>query len=403
MMRNTKACLWGVMWVAALASFASGWIMAVPTTTGKLSSPSSSRMRPNRIHFSRPQQHDDNDDKNAIQTNNPRDLYVLSWDGCLVDTVSWRTDQGLAICRQVWPDLEGLLADDDDCQWLYNKVRDLHHVLVLDPHYSPTVEYALLIRMLLEEQELDQGRSIGSRGKYGSKYHPTSSDAFSSAEDEPSFNRRQQRPLTVGEIAANWQESLREAVLIRYYQEEGQNPLDLLQKALATQDSTPNAINLLYPDDFNVLRDQCHSLLLMVPHESDLPFVEASLKDRVDYVICKGVDEAFTMPQQSLAVLCRTKHMVKDILECIPSQSSLTVLESSWPILQTHIRQFGDCVPRQTDRPQPCDVPQKLLRLSLWRSKHPNDQAAALMNAWTFCCENADWPKALLQPVTSSR
>ena len=357
---------------------------------------------------------DDNDKDNAVSGNSnrnapsPRHVHLVSWEGCLVDTVKWRTTQGLAICRHVWPDLEILLQNDDK-QWLYNKVRALHHVLQIDDaQYSPAVEYALLIRLLLEEQELDEGRSNGSRGKYGSKFHPA---AGAASMEEPSFNKRQQRPLTVGEIAANWQETLREAVFIRYYREEGKNPLDLLQKAVQEQydndKNVDNAPGLLDPDDVEVLRQRGGDYIVVVaPHESDLPALCTALQNVNHVVVCNSVEQALTLhdgDEDALPVLCRSKHLVRDVLQAMTTPgSSLSVFEYSWPTLQRHVPVFGDHVPRQPHRPQPCSVADRLLHLCLWRSSHPADQAAALMNAWTFCREQAAWPKVLQVPIVSS-
>jgi hypothetical protein len=121
----------------------------------------------------------------------------------------------------------------------------------------------------VEEQELDEGRSNGSKGKYASRFHPsapgdtalasTTTNTTSTASSRRSrsnsaaaiqrrrkdsvsdnFNgihrgQRKQRPLTVGEIAANWQETLREAVLTRYHQEDDpdeNHPIDQLHDAI---------------------------------------------------------------------------------------------------------------------------------------------------------------------------
>ena len=206
----------------------------------------------------------------------------------------------------------------------------------------------------------------------------------------------------MGEIAANWQDSLREAVLIRYYQEEGQNPLDLLQLAVNQRgDVTPRTLVWQNSKDTDVLRDNCDSIIVTAPHASDLAAVQASL-DAVHHAVCESVEEALSLPRDTLAVVCRGKQLVRETLEILPIESSVSVLESSWPVLQKNVLFFGDCVPRQTDRPQPCSVDGRNLQLSLWRSVHPNDQAAALMNAWTYCQEGAAWPNAL-QPVSTQR
>lgn len=89
---------------------------------------------------------------------------------------------------------------------------------------------------MLEEEELDQGRSNGSRGKCRRKCRPPAdSEAFNNDEFEPTLNPRRQRPLTAEEIGADWQDSILEAVLIRYYQGEKQNSLELLQRAVDSQ------------------------------------------------------------------------------------------------------------------------------------------------------------------------
>ena len=144
---SSKKNLW-LSCVIAFAAVAEGWLPTSPSRSTWQTKPSG---RETLRSSSRSDNNNYNND-NALA----KDLFLVSWEGCLVDTVQWRTDEGLSVCRKVWPDLEVLISDDDDAQWLYNKVRDLHHVLILDPQYRPTVEYALLIRMLLEEQELDQ-------------------------------------------------------------------------------------------------------------------------------------------------------------------------------------------------------------------------------------------------------
>jgi hypothetical protein len=292
------------------------------------------------------------------------------------------------------------LDDDNDLVWLYNKVRDLHHVLTLDPTYSPVVEYAVLVRMLLEEQELDQGQSNGSRGKYGSQYHPSAGDAFSEAPPQP----RRQRPLTVGEIAANWQESLFEAVLIRYYREEKQNPLDMLQEAIDQLEllstDMPDSL-FIQPGDLEVLRERSRSVIVVAPHVSDVPLVQETLRP-LNPMVCSSLSRALAI-ESGVAVLCQSKRLVREVLEALPPASSLFVLVASWPLLQASIPLFGDCVPRQPNTANRCSVSDRSLQLVLWRSRHPNDQAAATMNAWTSCLDpQQEWPAALVQASSSS-
>ena len=86
----------------------------------------------------------------------------------------------------------------------------------------------LLTRLLLEEQLLDGDRSNGRGGKYGGKFHPT----LSLEDNEPSKEGRSKvgsRPLTVGEIYANWKE-LRDVACMRYsYIEERSDGIPMMK------------------------------------------------------------------------------------------------------------------------------------------------------------------------------
>ena len=95
----------------------------------------------------------------------PSDLYLVSWDGCLVDTCPRNREYGLEAAYRVWPDLQ-VMTEGADLTWLMNKVEALQHVLApRDSSFHPAVEYGIAMRMLLEEQELDLGNSNGSKGR----------------------------------------------------------------------------------------------------------------------------------------------------------------------------------------------------------------------------------------------
>ena len=59
----------------------------------------------------------------------------------------------------------------------------------------------MLARLCLEEQLVDQDESTGSKGKYGSKYHPRESLGGGGGKAP---RGRGTRPLTRGELTANW-------------------------------------------------------------------------------------------------------------------------------------------------------------------------------------------------------
>ncbi len=98
-----------------------------------------------------------------------------------------------------------------------------------------TCDYALLARLLLEEQQLDQNKSVGKKGKYASKYHPRK-DSLSPQDCSTSSSGS--RPLTVGEIEVNWSDGacLSETLLTRY-NVNGKNPLNVLQTYIVQQES----------------------------------------------------------------------------------------------------------------------------------------------------------------------
>jgi len=361
----------------------------------------------------------------------PQDIFVIAWDGCLVSTTQRNIEWGLAAACQVWPELE-LLIEGADLTWLYNKLHALQHVLAPFEHqYHPAVEYGLAIRMLLEEQELDLGKSNGSKGKYGSKFHPSKEcQAFPKRTREINTKKRQQRPLTVGEISTNWRETLREAAWIRYAQEEerGVNPLDLLQECIAVlqQQDGDTTINgddendilpmNIGPDLAPILQhrrgDASSNIVVGVYHELDLAAAEESLL-RAGLQVDTFRD---TMPSfhdkesnDSAALICldNPRKTLRDLLQAAPEQSTLRVMESYWCTLQPLTPLFGDSIPRQQPPPPGmspdskamtgignCLEPNRQLQLCLceWPNHcHPNDMAAATMNPWTTTWSQEDF------------
>ena len=171
------------------------------------------------------------------------EIFLLSFDGTVAQTTEYRISVGIDLAFAAWPHLKDLAviasaeadpagtdSHNNQHEWLRNKMRALSHVLVSRPDVSLTCDYALLARLLMEEQELDGFRSNGSRGKYGSKFHPQTSSSSKST-DSSSPSTRQTRPLTVGEIASNWDKGgcIGETVLTKYHVNY-KNPLPMLQE-----------------------------------------------------------------------------------------------------------------------------------------------------------------------------
>ena len=163
---------------------------------------------------------------------------IASFDGVIAKTYESNACLAIETALETWPHLKKDLnfnpedvynPDDGRCSWLVNKMVALSHVT--NCHESDSV---LLARLILEEQLLDEGRSVGKTGKYSSKFHPSSSIHEESYEKERSQkSSRGARPLTVGEISSNWRDGamLVESLLTRY-NIGGSDPLPIIKDNL---------------------------------------------------------------------------------------------------------------------------------------------------------------------------
>ena len=163
----------------------------------------------------------------------PSDVFVLSYDGVIADTKQWRSNLAISAALNTWPQLaqHNLIGatGDQNRDWLINKLSALSDVTVTGEDGMMGCDAVLLARVLLEEQLLDEGRSNGCRGKYGSKFHPSSDSEEKQQQQQQQQNQQNQhqqeggsvqgsRPLTVGEIASNWNDGacLKDTVRIKY-------------------------------------------------------------------------------------------------------------------------------------------------------------------------------------------
>ncbi|KAL7532090.1 hypothetical protein ACHAXR_004426 [Thalassiosira sp. AJA248-18] len=158
-------------------------------------------------------------------SDNHDDVFLLSLDGTLASTSRARSWMAVCVALKVWPPLQSNMMElgidpnvfdwecnkdvgynserDDSYEWLIQKLSALssitQHGNSLDAMLG--CESVFLARTLLEEQLLDGGRSNGRGGKYGGKFHPSST-----SEDTGDRSKVGSRPLTVGELYANWSE-----------------------------------------------------------------------------------------------------------------------------------------------------------------------------------------------------
>lgn len=166
-------------------------------------------------------------------------------------------------------------VNDDNNNWLMNKMMALSH---LHMPSSMGCERVLLARMLLEEQQLDEQRSVGKRGKYASKFHPsTSYDTDTNNNNNNNSKGRHtrsntigSRPLTVGEISVNWSEGacLLDTLSVRYHVNNGQNPMPIirecLQELISSSSSSSSSTNCMLYE--NVTRNAQIALQELLSH-----------------------------------------------------------------------------------------------------------------------------------------
>mmetsp|Transcript_62135 Transcript_62135/g.183652 ORF Transcript_62135/g.183652 Transcript_62135/m.183652 type:complete len:517 (-) Transcript_62135:1027-2577(-) len=203
------------------------------------------------------------------------DVFILSYDGAVADTAETNALLAIDTALSIWPELirlyvglddvggvdsempdEGAGAGDDEIEseqeqcdsdgsigggggdWLLNKMVALSPAMGSDPDALMGCDAVLLARMLLEEQRLDSGRSVGCTGKYGSKFHPSSSasptgDFKDEGRTDWRGNANGSRPLTVGEVRANWSTGalLRETARVRY-NIDGRDPIPIIREEI---------------------------------------------------------------------------------------------------------------------------------------------------------------------------
>jgi hypothetical protein len=214
-----------------------------------------------RLHVQKQNQQQDAEDPVVNIGDNDDVIVVMDWE-CVVDTTPLYIKLGIEAAFTVWPDeLRQLIdQDDDDLTWLINKLQAISHVLVAPSssssssssfNYHPACEYALATRLILEEQVLDQNQSTGLNGKYARRFHPRQelkttlnatastspspiSSPTSSSPSSPSVrpsSKRGTRPLTVGELVANWRDSIRETLTLKYNVKK-QDPMPILDRTI---------------------------------------------------------------------------------------------------------------------------------------------------------------------------
>ena len=213
-----------------------------------------------------------------------REIFLLSLEGTLVSTTRSRARIAIKAALAVWPslvktartlNLNTSSIQDDSWNWLIEKLSALTSMTQQGntPDKMLGCDAVFLVRVLLEEQLLDGGRSNGRGGKYGSKFHPGWTSDFDSDGSVVGS-----RPLTVGELHANWDE-LREVMEFKYpfvIEETGtkSDPMPRIRQVLneLMVNETEEIQHIWQP----VINDIFHSnqddktIILMLGHEAEL-------------------------------------------------------------------------------------------------------------------------------------
>lgn len=162
-------------------------------------------------------------------------MFIFSYDAC-VDRVESNIYSAVDLAIEIWKMEEDVKLLGKD--WMFNKMMALAH-LCFDPY-----EALLLAKLIVEEQRIDKGNSVGKRGKYASRFHPRYIASRDNNDDklvETMKNEIGSRPLTVGEISANWTPEFVETLEVRYRLEGGKEPLRKMVQHLFVQPVAKNS------------------------------------------------------------------------------------------------------------------------------------------------------------------
>lgn len=291
---------------------------------------------------------------------------------------------------------------DQKTSWLTNKMKAISWVLDEDTRcFSATAQHVLAVRMLVEEQQLDEGQSLGT-GKYGSLYHPRQSDSIPyRSNDEETINVS--RPLTVGEITLNWCEMLLDTLQIKYRvrPSELEDAIEQVTKetmasrtiadlprvntgtmsmlvSMATRQATVVSGSTSFPA----------VPVVTVRHESDIPIVRDLLSDyfkdsrTIKIEVAKDLDRLIEADEWStIFILHKTKATIPGLMAKSSNGerlvSNIHVVESSWVALQ------GDT--SHANHPVLADDRGVGLHLFAW-SPTPEMERRATMCPWSRPC-----------------
>ena len=345
----------------------------------------------------------------TFQTEICRNLLLIDWDGgCVADTSRWRINCAYKAAALVWPELElaiqaastsiATATVDRRTSWLTNKMEAISRVLDEDTRvFSAAAQHVLAVRLLVEEQQLDQGQSLGT-GKYGSLYHPRQAeDTVCASDEDGSINGS--RPLTVNEIILNWCDLLLETLPIKYRVRPPDLEVAIERVSSKTRDvtdfprvNTGTMSMLVSMATRQALVESLPTLpIITVRHVGDIPVVidllSNHLKDAgaIRIEVVKNLDSILTADTWgTIYVVHKTKSTIPELIGKGGSSngkkqrvSKIHVVESSWVALQADTAHIG--------HPVLADDSEVSLQLLAW-SPTPEMERRATMCPWSRPC-----------------
>ncbi len=374
-------------------------------------------------------------------TNNDLDLYIYSIDGTLASMSEYKSRTAIQAALEVWPSLLTVVeelgmkpfdisANNDDYSWLIRKLGALSSITQQgdSPDEMLGCDEVLLTRMLLEEQLLDDGRSGGRGGKYGGKFHPEKRTSTSSG-PQPNVGSR---PLTVGEIFANWQE-LRYVTHNKYpflkQNQDGKvsmsDPLPEIRRVLRelySQEGTETT--KWYPFASDILGNKNSNNVLLIGNEASLDLVLSSLEqllgDSMQVTVAdstrawKEIKQQQVEDQHSLLIVVPDtdteepqSDLIQHIIKCAASEEdnvnrNIYVAHGSLDVLKKCKDFLGEDPPILSNGLRKCFVGSSktsaTLFLPSWaESVHPTQLNDAEMDPWLNIAS-----EELLEELTSA-
>ena len=328
--------------------------------------------------------------------------YIVSYDGAIANTARARCRLCLGVALRCWPSLcdrvgvestnEAAIDNIEQWTWVLNKMEALVPAMSNDGTnvggLSVMVDLVMLARLVLEEQRLDDGRNSGRGGKYGGKYHPQQKEEQMALSDADSSKPVGSRPLTVGEMGANWLDGghLRDTVRVKYAIDK-KDPFPIIQEHVEI--ALENADDDLKINRTSQMMPGANLQLLSLIKRSDDSVILLDHESRTNEAY-QFLKDAGSMPLKTIAPSGDDSEL--DVLKSLvlktdegDSPKRICIIHHSLSLLQRLKMLFGGDSPRL--RGGYAQIPNKSIEIGLflpaWSDcTSPQQENDGLMDPW---------------------